>query len=41
VLLVGLAYTMGFTTLTVGHLNILTITFVPILIGWRLISVFI
>lgn len=33
VLLVGLAYTMGYTTLTVGHLNILTITFVPILIG--------
>jgi hopanoid biosynthesis associated RND transporter like protein HpnN len=32
-LLVGLAYTMAFTTLTVGHLNILTITFVPILIG--------
>jgi len=32
-LLVGMAYTMGFTTLTVGHLNILTITFVPILIG--------
>ena len=32
-LLFGLAYTMGFTTLTVGHLNILTITFVPILIG--------
>ena len=32
-LLVGLSYTMGFTTLTVGHLNILTITFVPILIG--------
>jgi hopanoid biosynthesis associated RND transporter like protein HpnN len=32
-LLVGLAYTMGFTTVTVGHLNILTITFVPILIG--------
>jgi hopanoid biosynthesis associated RND transporter like protein HpnN len=32
-LLVGLAYTMGFTTLAVGHLNILTITFVPILIG--------
>jgi len=24
---------MGFTTLVVGHLNILTITFVPILIG--------
>src|SRR4029077_17521447 len=32
-LIVGLSYTMGFTTLTVGHLNILTITFVPILIG--------
>ena len=32
-LLIGLAYTMGFTTLVVGHLNILTITFVPILIG--------
>src|ERR1043166_3689707 len=32
-LLVGLAYTMGFTTLAVGHLNILTITLVPILIG--------
>ena len=32
-LLVGLAYTMGFTTFAVGHLNILTITFVPILIG--------
>jgi uncharacterized protein len=32
-LIVGLGYTMGFTTLTVGHLNILTITFVPILIG--------
>ena len=32
-LLVGMAYTMGFTTLAVGHLNILTITFVPILIG--------
>lgn len=32
-LLVGLAYTMAFTTLTVGHLNILTITFVPILAG--------
>ena len=32
-LLVGLAYTMGFTTLVVGHLNILTITFVPILVG--------
>ena len=32
-LVVGLGYTMGFTTLAVGHLNILTITFVPILIG--------
>lgn len=32
-LLVGLAYTMAFTTLVVGHLNILTITFAPILIG--------
>jgi uncharacterized protein len=32
-LMVGLAYTMGFTTLTVGHLNILTITFLPILVG--------
>lgn len=32
-LIVGLGYTMGFATATVGHLNILTITFVPILIG--------
>lgn len=32
-LIVGLGYTMGFTTFAVGHLNILTITFVPILIG--------
>jgi len=32
-LVVGLAYTLAFATLTVGHLNILTITFVPILIG--------
>ncbi|MEO6034192.1 MAG: MMPL family transporter, partial [Verrucomicrobiota bacterium] len=32
-LIIGLGYTMFFTTLTVGHLNILTITFVPILIG--------
>ncbi len=30
---VGLAYTLGFATLVIGHLNILTITFVPILIG--------
>ncbi len=32
-LLVGLSYTMAFATLAIGHLNILTITFVPILIG--------
>ena len=32
-LVVGLGYTMFYTTLVVGHLNILTITFVPILIG--------
>ncbi len=32
-LVIGLAYTLAFATLTVGHLNILTITFVPILIG--------
>jgi len=32
-LIVGLGYTMVFATLAVGHLNILTITFVPILIG--------
>ncbi|MDX1951116.1 MAG: MMPL family transporter [Verrucomicrobiota bacterium] len=32
-LLVGLGYTMGYTTLVVGHLNILTVTFFPILIG--------
>jgi len=32
-LIVGLGYTMAFATATVGHLNILTITFVPILIG--------
>jgi len=32
-LLVGLGYSMGFTTLAVGHLNILTVTFAPILIG--------
>ncbi len=32
-LVLGLAYTLAFTTLTVGHLNILTITFVPMLIG--------
>jgi hopanoid biosynthesis associated RND transporter like protein HpnN len=32
-LMIGLAYTLAFTTLTVGHLNLLTITFVPMLIG--------
>ena len=32
-LIVGIGYTTGFATFTVGHLNILTITFVPILIG--------
>ncbi len=32
-LIIGLGYTMAFTTLVIGHLNILTITFVPILIG--------
>jgi hopanoid biosynthesis associated RND transporter like protein HpnN len=32
-LIVGIAYTMAFATAAVGHLNILTITFVPILIG--------
>jgi hopanoid biosynthesis associated RND transporter like protein HpnN len=32
-LLVGLAYTLAFATLTIGHLNVLTITFVPMLVG--------
>jgi hopanoid biosynthesis associated RND transporter like protein HpnN len=32
-LMVGLAYTLAFATLAVGHLNILTITFVPMLVG--------
>jgi uncharacterized protein len=32
-LVVGLGYTMAFATLAVGHLNILTITFLPMLIG--------
>ena len=32
-LVVGLAYTLAFATLVVGHLNVLTITFVPMLIG--------
>ncbi len=32
-LVIGLGYTMAFATATIGHLNILTITFVPMLIG--------
>jgi hopanoid biosynthesis associated RND transporter like protein HpnN len=32
-LIVGLVYTLGFATLAVGHLNILTVTFLPMLIG--------
>ncbi len=32
-LLVGIGYTMAYTTAVVGHLNILTIAFVPMLIG--------
>ena len=32
-LLFGLAYAMAYTTLMVGHLNILTIAFLPMLIG--------
>ncbi len=32
-LLLGLGFTMGFTTFAVGHLNILTVTFLPMLIG--------
>jgi len=32
-LIVGIGYTLGFAALTVGHLNILTITVVPILLG--------
>ncbi|MDB6019785.1 MAG: hpnN, partial [Pedosphaera sp.] len=32
-LIIGLGYTLAFTMLVVGHLNILTITFLPILIG--------
>jgi predicted RND superfamily exporter protein len=32
-LVVGLGYSMGFTTLVIGHLNILTVTFAPILVG--------
>jgi uncharacterized protein len=32
-LIVGLGYTMAFTTAVIGHLNLLTVTFAPILIG--------
>ena len=32
-LIAGIVYTLGFATLAVGHLNILSITLVPILIG--------
>lgn len=32
-LIVGLVYTLAFATLAVGHLNILTVTFVPMLVG--------
>lgn len=32
-LITGLGFTIGYTTLVIGHLNILTITFVPMLIG--------
>ena len=32
-LVVGLVYTLAFTTLAVGHLNVLTLPFVPMLIG--------
>jgi uncharacterized protein len=32
-LVVGLAYTLAFATAAIGHLNILTITFVPMLVG--------
>jgi hopanoid biosynthesis associated RND transporter like protein HpnN len=32
-LIIGLGYSLAFATLAVGHLNILTITFMPILIG--------
>jgi uncharacterized protein len=32
-LIIGLIYTMAFATLTVGYLNILTITFLPMLVG--------
>ncbi|HEX4262695.1 MAG TPA: MMPL family transporter [Verrucomicrobiae bacterium] len=32
-LVVGLAYTLAFATIVIGHVNILTVTFVPMLVG--------
>ena len=32
-LIIGLGYTMAFTTAVIGHLNVLTLMFVPMLIG--------
>ncbi|HEY4417278.1 MAG TPA: MMPL family transporter [Verrucomicrobiae bacterium] len=32
-LMIGLAYTLAFATFAIGHLNVLTITFLPMLIG--------
>src|SRR6185312_2213237 len=32
-LIVGLAYTLAFASVAIGHLNILTVTFVPMLVG--------
>lgn len=32
-LVVGLVYTLGFATVAIGHLNLLTVTFLPILVG--------
>lgn len=32
-LIIGLSWSLGFLTLTIGHLNILTIVFMPMLIG--------
>jgi hypothetical protein len=32
-LIVGMGYSLAFTTFVVGHLNILTVTFAPILVG--------
>jgi predicted RND superfamily exporter protein len=37
-LLIGLCYSMGYTTATVGRLNILTITFAPCWSAWPSIS---